>query len=80
MNSFGRRIDDDIQENRVLIWKQIQDAMEENKENLYRIMNFNGAFITNEMKVRKRWREHFENLNNISSDEEVIMNLSGFMF
>ena len=50
----------------------------ESKGNLQRIMNSDGSFVTVEMNVRKVWREHFENLHNVGSNEEVIVNVCGF--
>src|SRR5678815_4789355 len=49
-----------------------------NKGNLHRIMNRDGAFVTDEMNVTKVLWEHFENLHNIGSNKEVIVNVCGF--
>src|SRR5678815_3374154 len=39
--------------------------------------NRDGAFVTDEMNVTRVWWEHFENLHNIGSNEEVIVNVCG---
>src|SRR5678815_1288391 len=75
---FGRRMNEDIQGNRKLFWKEARKVKNENKGNLLRIMNRDGAFVTDEMDVRGVWKEHFENLHNFGSNEEVIVNVSGF--
>src|SRR5678816_1952508 len=41
-------------------------------------MNRDGVFVTDEMAVSGVWKEHFENLYNIGSNEEVIMTVCGF--
>ena len=41
-------------------------------------MNRNGVFVTDEMDVRGVWKEHFENLHNINSNDEVLVNVCGF--
>src|SRR5678816_3363100 len=46
---FGRRMNEDIQGNRKLFWKEARKVKNENKGNLLRIMNRNGAFVTDEM-------------------------------
>src|SRR5678816_3272894 len=68
---FGRRMNEDIQGNRKLFWKEARKVKNENKGNLLRIMNRDGAFVTHEMDVRGVWKEHFENLHNINSNEAV---------
>src|SRR5678816_1679135 len=75
---FGRRMNEDIQGNRKLFWKEARKVKNENKGNLLRIMNRDGAFVTDEMDVRGVWKEHFENLHNINSNDEVIVNVCGF--
>src|SRR5678815_774823 len=75
---FGRRMNGDLQGNRKLFWKEARKVKNENKGNLLRIMNTDGAFVTDEMDVRGVWEEHFENLHNIGSNEEVIVNVCGF--
>ena len=64
-----------LQGNRKLFWKEARKIKNENKGNLFRIMNSDGAFVTDEMDVKGVWREHFENLHNIGSNEEVIVNV-----
>src|SRR5678815_4077047 len=41
-------------------------------------MNRDSAFVTDEMDEKGVWKEHFENLHNINSNEEVIVNVCGF--
>src|SRR5678815_963144 len=68
----------DLQGNRKLFWKEARKVKNENKGNLLRIMNRDAAFVTDEMNVRGVWKEHFENLYNIDSNEEEIVNVCGF--
>src|SRR5678815_4291707 len=41
-------------------------------------MNRDGVFVIDEMDVSGVWKEHFENLYNIGSNDEVIMTVCGF--
>src|SRR5678816_1599067 len=61
----------DLEGNRKLFWKEARKVKNENKGNLLRIMNRDGAFVTDEVDVRGVWKEHFENLYNNGSNEEV---------
>lgn len=38
-------------------------------------MKLDGNFVTDEMDVKKVWREQFKNLHNISSNEEMKANM-----
>ena len=41
-------------------------------------MNRDGVFVIDEMDASGVWKEHFENLDNIGSNDEVIMTVCGF--
>src|SRR5678816_3945389 len=69
-----RRMNEDIQGNRKLFWKEARKVKNENRGNLLIIMNRDGAFVADQMDVRGVWRKYFENLHNIGSNEEVIVN------
>ena len=75
---FGRRMNGDLHGNRNLFWKEARKVKNVNKGNLLRIMKRDGAFVTDEMDVRRVWKKHFENVYNIGSNEEVIVNVCGF--
>lgn len=65
----------DVQENRMLCLKEAQKVKKENKGNLQWIMKRKDTFVINELDVWRMWKEHTENLRNIESNEEEIVNV-----
>ena len=75
---FGRKMNGDVQGNRKFFWKEVRKLKKESTGNVQKIMNGNGAFVNDEMEVRKVWSEHFESLHNVGINEEVIVSVCGF--
>jgi hypothetical protein len=75
---FGRKMNGDVQGNRKLFWKEVKKIKKDNKVNLQKIMDRNGTFVTDDLDVRRVWREHFESLHNVGGSDEVIVNVCGF--
>lgn len=47
-----------------MFYKEVRKVKNESKENIQRIMNKEGPFVNDEMDLKRKWREHFENLHN----------------
>lgn len=54
------------------------EIKKENNGYLYGIMSRDGAFVTDEMDMKRVCREHFEFLHNMVNDEKVIVNVCLF--
>ena len=75
---FGKKMNEDIHGNKKLFWKEVRKVGKERNGNFSNIMNRNGTLVTEESEVRGVWREYFENLHKVGSNEEVIVNDQGF--
>ena len=53
---FGRKVNGDVQGNRKLFWKEVRKLKKESKGNVQKILNGDGAFVNDEMEVKKVWR------------------------
>jgi hypothetical protein len=74
---FGRKMNEDVKGNKKLFWKEVRKVGKERNGNLSNIKNRNGTLVTDEAEVRKVWRDYFENLHKVGSNEEVIVNERG---
>ena len=55
----------DVNGNRKLFWKEVNNAKGGKVESSSRIKDGNGKFSQGELEVRKVWKEYFEDLYNI---------------
>ena len=72
---FGRKMNQDVNGNRKLFWKEVSKANGGNVENNNKI---NGRLVLEEAEVQKIWKEYYENLYNINIQEQVAVHLCGF--
>ena len=75
---FGRKMKEDGNGNKKLFWKEGSNAKGSKGESCSRIKDGNGRLAQGEGKVRKIWKEYFEVLYNIYTQEEVAVHMCGF--
>ena len=75
---FGRKINDHVNGNRKLFWKGVSNAKGGKVESCSGIKDGNGRLAQGEDEVRKIWKEYFEDLYNIDTQEEVAVHMCGF--
>ena len=76
---FGRKMNEDVNENRKLFSKGVSNTKGGKVESCSRIKVGNGMLALGENGVRKIWKEYFEVLYNIDTQEEVAaVDLMGF--
>ena len=73
---FGRKMNEDVNGNRKLFWKEVSNVKGGNMESFSRIKDGNGRLAQGETEVRRIWKEYFEDLYNI--DNQVAMQMCGF--
>ena len=56
---FGRKINQDVNENRKLFQKKVSKANRGKVESSRRKKDGNGMLVQEEVKVRRIWKEHF---------------------
>ena len=56
-------------------WKEVSNIKE---EDCNRMKNGNGRLAQGDNEVQKIWKEYFEDLYNIDTEEQVSVHLSGF--
>ena len=71
-------MNEDVNGNRKLFWKEVSNVKGEKVESCSRIKNGNWRLAQGEDKVRKIWKEYFEDLNNMDTQEEVAIHMCGF--
>ena len=64
--------------NRKLFWKEMSNAKGEKAESCSRIKNGNRRLAQGEDEVRKIWKEYFEDLYNIDTQEQFAVDMCGF--
>ena len=71
-------MNEDVNENRKLFWKEARSVKGIKVENSNRIKDRNGRLAQRDDKVRRNWKEYFEDLYNIDTQEEVVVHICGF--
>ena len=71
-------MNEDVNGNRKLFWKELNNAKGGKVENCTRIKDGNGRLAQGEDEVRKTWKENFEGLYNIGTQERVAIHMMGF--
>ena len=64
---FGRKMNEDVDGNRKLFWKEVSNMKGGNVERCSRIKAGNGSLAQGEDEVRRIWMEYFEDLYNIDN-------------
>ena len=61
--------------NRKLFWKEISKANGVKVKSCRRIKDENGALAMEDVEVRRIWKEYFEDLYNIDTQEQVSVHM-----
>ena len=64
---FGKKMNEDVNGNRKLFWREMSNAKGGKVESRSRIKDGNRMLVQWEDKVRKIWKEYFEGLHNIDN-------------
>ena len=75
---FERKMNEDINGNRKLFWKEMSNAKGGKVGSCSRVKDGYGRLAQGEDEVRKIWKEHFEDLYNIDTQKQVAVNMYGF--
>ena len=75
---FGRKMNEDVNGSRILFWKEVSNAKGGKVKSCSRIKDGNGRLSQWEDKMRKIWKEYFEDLYNIDTQEQVPVHMCGF--
>ena len=78
MNSFGRKLNEDVNGNGKLFWKEESNAKGGKVESCSRINDGNGRLAQGEDELRRIWKEYFEDLYSIVTQEEVAVHMCSF--
>ena len=73
---FRRKLNEDVNGNRKLFWKLVSNAKGGKVESCSKIKDGNGGLAQGEDEVRKVWKEYFEDLYNIDTQEQVAVQLT----
>ena len=68
---FGRKMNEDMNENRKLFWKELINAKGGKMDSCSRVKDGNGRLAEGEDEARKIWKEYFKDLYNINTQEDV---------
>ena len=71
-------MNEDVNRNRKLFWKKVSNVKGGKVESFSRIKDGNGKLAHEEDEVRKIWKEYFEDLYNIDSQEQIAVHMCGF--
>ena len=74
----GRCMNQDVNGNRKLLWKEVSKANGGKVKNSNRIKDGNGRLALEEAEVRRIWKEYCEDLYNVDTQEQVAVHLCGF--
>ena len=75
---FGRKMDEDMNGNRKLFWKEVSNVKGGMVESCNKIKDRNGRLAQGDDEMRKIWKEYFEDLYNIDTQEQVADQMCGF--
>ena len=75
---LGRKMNKDVIGNTKLFWKEISNENGGKVENCSRIKDGNGRLVLEEIEERKIWKEYFEDLYNIDTQEHAAVYMCGF--
>ena len=75
---FGRKINEDVNINRKLFWKEVGNVKGGKVESCSRIKNGNVRLAQGEDEVRRIWKKYFEELYNIDAQEKVAVHMCDF--
>ena len=71
-------MNEDVDGNRKLFWKEVSNAKGGILECCSRVKDGNGRLAQGENEARRIWKEYFEDLYNINTQEEVAVHMCGF--
>ena len=72
---FERKMNEDVNGNKKLFWKEVSNKKGEKVESCRRIKDGNGRLAQGEDEVRVIWKEYFEDLFNIGTKEQVAFHM-----
>ena len=75
---LGRKMNDDLNGNVKLFWKEVRKANGSTKSGCKRIKGRDGSMLIEEEDVKNRWREYFESLFNVRANADINVNMCGF--
>ena len=75
---LGRKMNDDLNGNVKLFWKEVRKANGSTKSGCKRIKGRDGSMLIEEDDVKNRWREYFESLFNVRANADINVNMCGF--
>ena len=78
IEQFGRKMNEVVNGNRKLLWKEVSNAKRGKVESSSRKKDGNGSLARGEDKVQKIWKGYFENLYNLGTQEQVVVHMCGF--
>ena len=64
--------------NKKLFWKEVSNGKEGKKESCSRMEDGNGRLAEEENEVGRNWKEYFEDLYNIDTQEQVAVHMCIF--
>ena len=71
-------MNENVNGNRKLFWKEVSNAKGGKVESCSRIKDGNGRLAQEESEMRKIWKEYFEDLYIIDTQEQVAVHMYGF--
>ena len=71
-------MNEDVKGNRKSFWKEVNNAKGGKVEGCSRIKDGNGRLTQGEDEVRRIWKEYFEDLYNIDTQEQVAVHMCSF--
>ena len=78
IEQIGKTINEDVNGNRKLFWKEVSNVKGGKVENCSKIKDMNGMMPQGDDEVRRIWKKYFEDLYNIDTQEEIAVHMCGF--
>ena len=75
---FERKMNDDVNSNRKLHWKEVSKAKGRKVESCSRIKGVNRRVVQGEDEMQKIWKDYYEHQYNINAQEPVGFHICGF--
>ena len=72
------KINEDVNGNRKLFWKEVSNAKGRKVESCSRIKDGNRRLAQGEDEVRRIWKKYFQDLYNINTEEQFAVQMCGF--